>query len=272
MTSVLSFSNQKGGVAKSTSAMSFTYSLALSDKKVLIIDFDPQASLTMMMFSPNPNTLSITIADLMVKIINDKQITADEGIIHINNHIDLLPSNIQLSGIETMLVNTMSRENVLKTYINQVKHKYDYVIIDCMPSLGMLTINSLAASNSVIIPVQPHYLSVKGLELLLHTISKIKRQINPNLTIDGILMTIVDRRINFSKEIISLLHETYGGKIRIFKSEIPQSIKAVEASAVGKNIFEYDPKGKVAVAYEAFSKEVIALERCRSKNQIDQVR
>ena len=156
--------------------------------------------------------------------------------------------------------------------LSEIKNKYDYVIIDCMPSLGMLTINALAASDSVIIPVQPHFLSAKGLELLLRTIGKVRRQINPNLKVDGILMTMVDKRTNFTREIMSLLQETYGDQIRIFKSEIPISIRAVEASADGKSIFEYDPKGKVAIAYDAFAKEVMDNEGPKQKNRTDPVR
>lgn len=268
----LSISNQKGGVGKTTTAAALSAAIANQNKRVLLVDLDPQANLTMMLANHSPDIIPITVADVLAKVIDDRPISPGEGIIKIDDHIDLLPANIQLSGLETSLVNAMSRENILKTYLSEIKHKYDYVIIDCMPSLGMLTINALAASDSVIIPVQPHFLSAKGLELLLRTIGKVRRQINPNLKVDGILMTMVDKRTNFTREIMSLLQETYGDQIRIFKSEIPISIRAVEASADGKSIFEYDPKGKVAIAYDAFAKEVMDHEGLKQKNRTDPVR
>lgn len=191
----------------------------------------------------------------MQRIIDDEPLDPLEGIIHHPEGVDLLPANIELSGLEVRLINAMSRESVLRTYINGVRGEYDYILIDCMPSLGMLTINALAAANSVIIPTQPHYLSAKGLELLLRSISKVKRQINPKLLIDGVLMTMVTRT-NISKEITATVKSAYGQKIRVFDTEIPHSIRAVEASAEGKSIFAYDKNGKVAVAYEQLCREV----------------
>ena len=186
----------------------------------------------------------------MQNIIDDKTLDVSRGIIHHREGVDLLPSNIELSGFEVRLINAMSRERVLKTYVNEVKKNYDYVLIDCMPSLGMITINALAAADSVIIPTQPHYLSAKGLELLLRSVSRVKRQINPKLRIDGILMTMVMPRTNISKEITATVKSAYGKKIKVFDTEIPHSIRAVEATAEGKSIFAYDKSGKVAAAYE----------------------
>ena len=167
----------------------------------------------------------------------------------------------------------MSRERVLKTYVNEVKKNYDYVLIDCMPSLGMITINALAAADSVIIPTQPHYLSAKGLELLLRSVSMVKRQINPKLRIDGILMTMVMPRTNISKEITATVKSAYGKKIKVFDTEIPHSIRAVEATAEGKSIFAYDKSGKVAAAYEQLGKEVAEIgEKQRNQNRADRIR
>ena len=206
----------------------------------------------------------------MQNIIDDKSFDVSQGIIHHSEGVDLLPSNIELSGFEVRLINAMSRERVLKTYVNEVKKNYDYVLIDCMPSLGMIT---LAAADSVIIPTQPHYLSAKGLELLLRSVSMVKRQINPKLRIDGILMTMVMPRTNISKEITATVKSAYGQKIKVFDTEIPHSIRAVEATAEGKSIFAYDKSGKVAAAYEQFGKEVAEIgEKQRNQNRTDRLR
>lgn len=170
----------------------------------------------------------------------------------------LIPSSIQLSGIEPSLVNAMSRENILKKLLYQIKDDYDVILLDCMPSLVMLTINVLAAATSVLIPVQAHYLSAKGLEMLISTIAKVKRNINHELSFNGILITMHNSRLNFSKTILSDLQSAYGEHINIYKTTIPQSVKAVENSAVGQSLFKYDPKCKVSLTYEAFAQEVIA--------------
>ena len=197
----------------------------------------------------------------MQNIIDDKTLDVSQGIIHHSEGVDLLPSNIEMSGFEVRLINAMSRERVLKTYVNEVKKNYDYVLIDCMPSLGMITINALAAADSVIIPTQPHYLSAKGLELLLRSVSMVKRQINPKLRIDGILMTMVMPRTNISKEITATVKSAYGQKIKVFDTEIPHSIRAVEATAEGKSIFAYDRSGKVAAAYYDSSQQTIFVKK-----------
>ena len=169
-------------------------------------------------------------------------------------------------------MNAMSRESILKQYIDTVNQKYDYILLDCMPSLGMLTINALAAADDVLIPVQAQYLSAKGLEQLLGTVSKVKRQINPKLKIEGILMTMVDGRTNYAKEISSLIRDTYGGRIKVFDTDIPRSVRAAEISAEGTSIFKHDPKGKVADAYRVLTKEVIADGEKRRKHQLEQLR
>ena len=193
--------------------------------------------------------------------------------LHHAEGVDLIPANIELSGMEMLLVNAMSRETTLKTYLEPLKKSYDYVLIDCMPSLGMLTINALAAADSVIIPNQPHYFSIKGLEQLLRSVSKVKRQINPNLRIDGILMTMVMPRTKITQTVISTVKNAYGRNIRIFDTQIPFSIRAVEATAEGKSIFAYDKSGKVAAAYEQFGKEVAELgEKQRKQNRADRLR
>lgn len=193
----------------------------------------------------------------MGKIIMDEPIQPEEGILHHKEGADLIPGNIELAATELSLVNMMSRETVLRQFVDAVREKYDYILIDCMPSLGVITVNALAAADSVLIPVQAQYLPVKGLEQLLKTIAKVRRQINPRLAIDGILLTMVDTRSTFVKDIISLLRETYGVKIKIFSQMIPLSVRAAETSADGVSIFLHDPRGKVAQAYEALTKEVV---------------
>ena len=266
---VIALTNQKGGVGKTTTAVNLGVGLVQQGKKVLLIDADAQANLTMALGYNRPDDIPITLSTVMQNIIDDKSFDVSQGIIHHSEGVDLLPSNIELSGFEVRLINAMSRERVLKTYVNEVKKNYDYVLIDCMPSLGMITINALAAADSVIIPVQAQYLPAKGLEQLLQTINKVRKQINPKLQIDGILLTMVDNRTNFAKDISTLLRDTYGGKIKVFATDIPHSVRAAEISAEGKSIFAHDPKGKVAESYRELTKEVLKIEKLRQKHKSD---
>ena len=240
---VIALTNQKGGVGKTTTAVNLGVGLARQGKKVLLIDADAQANLTMALGYNRPDDIPVTLSTVMQNIIDDKPLDASQGIIRHGEGVDLLPSNIELSGFEVRLINAMSRERVLKTYVNEVKKNYDYVLIDCMPSLGMITIKM------------------------------VRRQINPKLRIDGILMTMVMPRTNISKEITATVKSAYGQKIKVFDTEIPHSIRAVEATAEGKSIFAYDKSGKVAAAYEQFSKEVAELgEKQRKQNRADRLR
>ena len=269
---VIAVVNQKGGTGKTTTCENLGIGLANEGKKVLLVDTDPQGSLTIALGNPRPDDLPVTLTDLMAKIMQDQPPLPKEGILSHEEGVDLVPANITLSGLEVSLVNAMSRETILKQYLETVKGQYDYILLDCMPSLGMLTVNALAASDQVLIPVQANYLSAKGLEQLLQTVNKVKRQINPKLRIEGILLTMVDSRTNFAKEISTLIRDTYGSKPKVFDSDIPRSVRAAEISAEGISIFKHDPGGKVAEAYRSLTKEVLQNAEKRRKHQLDQLR
>ena len=245
---IIAVVNQKGGTGKTTTTENLGVGLALEGKKVLLVDTDPQASLTVSLGNPCPDDLSPTLSDLMGKIMMENPIAPDEGILHHPEGVDLVPSNIELSGMEVALVNAMSRETILRQYLDTVKQNYDYILLDCMPSLGMLTVNALAAADNV------------------------KRQINPKLRIEGILLTMVDNRTNYSKDISNLIRESYGGKLKVYKTDIPRSVRAEEISAEGHSIFQHDPKGKVADAYRVLTKEVLNNAEKRRKHQLEGVR
>ena len=260
---VLAVSNQKGGTGKTTTCENLGVGLAREGKKVLLVDTDPQASLTVALGYPRPDELSFTLSDAMEKVMLEQPVAPGEGLLHHPEGVDLMPANIMLSGLEVSLVNAMNREKILKQYLDTVRREYDFILLDCMPSLGMLTVNALAAADQVLIPVQAQYLSAKGLEQLLQTISKVRRQIN---------LTMVDSRTNYAKEISALIREAYGNNIKVFSTDIPRSVRAAEISAEGKSIFQHDPKGKVAEAYRILTKEVLSDAEKRRKRQLEHLR
>ena len=258
MCKIIAIANQKGGVAKTTTTINLGVGLSKVGKRVMLIDADPQGHLTMGLGFPK--NLRVTLKTMMENIIMGLEFDPREAILHHEEGIDLMPGNIELSGLEVSLVNVMSREHVMRSYIELVKDNYDYILIDCMPSLGMITINAFACADSILIPVQAAYLPAKGLQQLIKTIGKVRRQINPKLMIEGILLTMVDARTNYAKDITALLVENYGSKVRIFENSIPISVRAAEISAEGVSIYEHDPKGKVAAAYQSLTEEVLGNE------------
>ena len=269
---IIAVTNQKGGTGKTTTCENLGIGLAMEGKKVLLVDADPQGSLTISMGWQQPDELPTTLSTLMQKAMNDQPIQPGEGVLHHAEGIDLIPANIELAGLEVALVNSMNREKMLKQVLDSAKREYDFILLDCMPSLGMLTINALAAADASLIPVQAQYLSAKGLEQLLQTVQKVRRQINPKLKIEGILLTMTDSRTNYGKQISNLIRQAYGKHLKVFEQTIPRSVRAAETSAVGASIFQHDPKGKVAEAYQSLAKEVLADAEKRLKRSSERAR
>lgn len=250
--------NQKGGVGKTTTTVNLGVGLAMQGKKVLLVDADPQCDLTTCLGWSDTDNLKNTLSDKMMEVVRGSESNPLNGILHHKENVDLVPASSDLFDFEISLVTAMNREVILKNYLSEVKNKYDYVLIDCSPSLGMMTLNSLSAADSVIIPVQAHYLSAKCMTQLLRTVNKVKRYINPNLQIDGILLTIVDNRTNLAKSTVDTLRQNFGSHIKIYKSQIPMAIRAAEVASKGESIYAYEPKSTVSKAYAEFTKEVLA--------------
>jgi chromosome partitioning protein len=254
---IIAMCNQKGGVTKTTTTANLGIGLAMQGNKVLLVDNDPQADLTTALGWPNSDNLAMTLPDIMEKTINDEDFNIDRAILRHKEGVDLIPSNIALSDTEMNLITAMSREYILKNCLEPVMPDYNYIIIDCPPSLSMLTINALAASNSVIVPVQAQYLPTKGMTQLMKTIGRVRKQINPSLKVDGVVLTLADMRTNIAKATAEAIQEQYSSMLKIYKTQIPIAVKAAETSTVGKSIFAYDKNSKVAEAYKNFTKEVM---------------
>jgi ATPases involved in chromosome partitioning len=254
---VIAIANQKGGTGKTTTTVNLGIGLANRGKRVLLVDADSQGDLTTSLGWADGDSLSVTLATRMEKVIQDNPFDCHEGILHHDEGVDLIPANLELSGLEMALVNAMSRELVLKNCLSGLKQEYDYILIDCMPSLGILTVNAMAAADSVIIPVQAHYLPLKGMTQLTKTIGRVQRNINPGLKVEGILLTLADMRTNLARATALNLKQNYGNVVKIYRTVIPVAVKAAETSTAGKSIYRYDKNSVVAKAYGAFTGEVM---------------
>ena len=256
MGKVIAISNQKGGVGKTTTSINLASGLAHVGKKVLLIDFDSQGNATQGL-NASQNNSQATIHSVLMEGVPIQQAIVPK----MNPRIDIVPANINLAGADLdMDKMEAGKEELLKKAIAPIRDQYDYIIIDCPPSLGLLNTNALTAADSILIPVQAAYLPVKGLQQLIQSIGKVKRQINPKLSIEGILITMVNERTNYAKDIIAMLQEAYGSKVTIFKNFIPYSTRAAEISAEGISIYRHDPKGKVATSYLSLTEEVLSHE------------
>lgn len=248
---------KNGGVGKTTTTVNLGNGLFRKGKRVLLIDLDPQGDLTTSLGYKNPNNLDFTIKNLMEKEIQEIPISKKDGILKNGEGVSFIPANIELEALELSMIKYMNKENILKKYINKIREDYDYILIDCRPALGLLTINALATADSVIIPVQAQYLPLKDMTQLMQTIDKIRVQINPKLKIEGILLTMVDMKTNLAKASIESLKNNYGRRIKIYDTIIPMGIKAAESTIEGKSVYAYDKKSKPAIAYEELTKEVL---------------
>ena len=227
---------------------------------MLLIDADPQGSLTASLGYVEPDELQDSLATVLEAVIDEEEFEAEKGILHHDEGVDVLPGNIELSAIEVAMTSIMSRKVMMREYLERVKEKYDYILMDCMPSLGMMTVNALVAADAVLIPVQAAYLPVKGLQQLIKTINMVKKRLNKKLCVEGILLTMVDCRTNFTKDIAATVHQLYES-IGVFEVAIPSFIKAVETSAVGASVYQHCPNVKVAKAYTELTREVLDHER-----------
>ena len=254
---VTAICNQKGGVTKTTTTANLGIGLVMQGKRVLLVDIDPQADLTTSLGWRDTDSLPITLANIMEEAMNDETVNPKSAVLNHNEGVDLIPASLELSNTELSLVNAMSREYALKTCLESLKKDYDHIIIDCPPSLSMLTLNALMASDSVIIPVQAQYLPAKGMTQLMKTITRVRKQVNPNLKVEGIVLTLADMRTTLARATAETIKEQYGSMLRIFNTQIPVAVKAAEISAAGQSIFAYDKGSKVAQAYADLTKEVL---------------
>lgn len=257
---VIAVANQKGGVGKSTTVYNLGVGLAISGKRVLLVDVDPQGDLTKMLGCRKPNGLECTLTEALNDVVAGvEDMTCRTEILHHKEGLDFVPANRSLSAVEVGLVNVMSRETVLRRYLADIKAPYDYVLLDCRPSLGMLVINALSAADYVLIPVQADYLAAEDMTELVATVNSVKRQINPDLKIGGVFLTMVNDT-RFRREIVAGVRENFGKRLPIFRTAIPATVRLAEISTADRSIFLHEPKGKAAAAYMSLTREVLQID------------
>jgi chromosome partitioning protein len=250
---VISFANQKGGVAKTTTTLNLGVALAERELKVLLVDLDPQGNLTMSQ-GLNPDTIERSMFDVLVHRLPIQEV------IH-HTEVDLAVSSIDLAGAELALSSMIGRERALEKALAPIRESYDFVLVDTPPSLGLLTINALVASNGVIVPVQCEYLSLRGLVQLENTLSMIRENLNPDVGIEGILPTMYDKRTLHSREAVEILQENFGDLV--FDTKIRKTVRYAEAPVKGTSVLKYDPSGNAAQAYRELAKEVLDATQAR---------
>ena len=244
---VIAVANQKGGVGKSTSVYNIGAGLAMNGKNVLLIDVDPQGDLTKMLGQRKPHDLPVTLGNVLNDVVANTVQHDHPEIMHHYEGFDFVPANRNLSAVEASLVNTLSRETVLRRYVESVKAPYDYVLLDCNPSLGMLVINALSASDYVLVPVQADYLAAEDMTELVGTMQNVKRDINHKLKIGGIFLTMANET-NFRKETVTAVKENFGKRLPVMQTVIPATVRLAEISTADKSIFRHEPKGRAAEA------------------------
>lgn len=256
MGKIYAIANQKGGVGKTTTAVNLGAALVERGRSVLLIDFDPQASLTLAL-GFNPDTIEPTIYNALAAAINeDGQPALSDIIIHAKSGLDIVPSNIELSQAEMDLISATSREMILREMLDAVRYSYDYILVDCQPSLGLLTINALSAADQVIIPLQADYLAVKGVDLLLKTIFRVQRKLNHSLQIAGVLLTMADIRTIHARDVIDFARSSLSGHIPVFETVIKTSVKLKEAPTAGESVLSYASETAAAEQYRMIAEEV----------------
>lgn len=270
MSKVIAITNQKGGVGKTVTSECLGIALVNEGKKVLLIDFDPQGNLTKGLGYRDKHKYKYSLTDALLTEANNENMNWKECVIHTDENIDLIPSNLGLSGIDLTLSNMKNRETVLKRVIEKYEDDYDYVLIDCNPALNLLTINALVASDRVIVPVQAEPFATDGLDDLLLTISNARKKLNPNLKVDGILITMTHERTKLSKHISNEVRELYSPIVHVFETEIPRCVKTAESPLSGETPIKYAPNAASSIAYQRFTGEVLRLHEkqiTKSKSQ-----
>ena len=242
----IAVANQKGGTAKTATALSLGVALARTGSRVLLVDADPQGDLTKSLGWRDPDSLETTLATHLSAAIEGSDDDPAAGMLRHREGVDLMPSNIELAAMEMAVFMAMSRERMMGAWLAPIKSDYDYVIVDCAPTLGIIPINALAAADSVLIPVSAEYLPASGMTGLLKTVARVRRQINPGLSVEGILVTLYDSRNNLARDVERTVRGQYGKAYRVFETVVPRAVSAAEAAAAGESVFAYDPDGKVA--------------------------